>query len=472
MPLMRIPTALLGETGEGYFTRIWRNRFFWAGGGLALAWCLLRGWGFYSTSLPSLEINVPLRAYFGQEWGSMWDAVNLRVFVVILSLAVFMETNVLLSLLIGFFGFRFLFFLASLGGIVSDPQFVTTGYRLEQMTASFLVYGLTLAVLAWRHWGSVLRGALGRGPDTGADEPLTYRWSLGLLVAVFVGMAAWALWTGVSVGGALVFLLALLVVGFVSARLRAECGIPYGYFTPPNAALFVLMLGGIATFGHEFVLFGFITSFFITVSVFFLIPGMQLEFMQLGRRYHLRPSHVAVFSLIAVLGGMLIGGWVFLSNAYALGGRSLPYQWAFDAKAFFLADFNQQLVQLDRNGASAGAQIAAFWERPTTLGYLYGGIGVAVLTVTRQIFAGFWFHPVGFLLGPSYMMETIWGSVLLAWFLRVIVLKAGGAQTVRNALQPFFAGAFLGGVAAFLFWTGVGAWLRGQGIESIYVAIP
>jgi hypothetical protein len=72
----------------------------------------------------------------------------------------------------------------------------------------------------------------------------------------------------------------------------------------------------------------------------------------------------------------------------------------------------------------------------------------ALLAILRQIFAGFWFHPIGFILGTTACVGDIWGSALLAWMIRYFVLWIGGAATVRNKLQPFAIGLFLGGALA------------------------
>jgi hypothetical protein len=74
---------------------------------------------------------------------------------------------------------------------------------------------------------------------------------------------------------------------------------------------------------------------------------------------------------------------------------------------------------------------------------------VTVITILRQFFAGFWFHPIGVIVGSGWMAQEAWGSLLLAWLIRFSVLKIGGAATVRNKLMPFAVGIFLGGTAAY-----------------------
>ena len=72
----------------------------------------------------------------------------------------------------------------------------------------------------------------------------------------------------------------------------------------------------------------------------------------------------------------------------------------------------------------------------------------ALVAGLRYIFAGFWFHPIGIIVGPMPVMNHIWGSLLVAWLVRLAVLKLGGAAAVREKLLPFFAGVFLAAVTA------------------------
>ncbi len=82
-------------------------------------------------------------------------------------------------------------------------------------------------------------------------------------------------------------------------------------------------------------------------------------------------------------------------------------------------------------------------------GFLYAGSLTGIVTVLRQVFAGFWFHPVGIILGPSGLLQYAWGSCLIAAAIRFFVLRLGGAVTVRQKLLPFFVGVFISAVAAY-----------------------
>lgn len=469
MPLTQIPVSLIGRDEDGPFSSIWRNRMMWYGFGVSFFWCVLRAMQFYNPNLPDLNIAIPLGSYFGQEWGQMWN-ITFSVVAIFLAVAVFIELNVLFSLVVGFFLFRMLFWVGYLGGMDTTPGYP---FPEEQQAGAFLAYAVCILFFARKYLKGVVLEALGRRPaSTEEPEIISYRSAFILLIAVFIGAYVWSRWTEVSPVGMMVFLVCLLAIGLVSARLRAECGIPWGYFTPGNAALFILLAGGIGAFGANTVVFAFVTSFFITVSVFFLIPGAQLEFMELGRRYKINPRHILYTCVLGIVGGVVIGGWVFLSLSYSQGGESLRYAWAFDHKAWYFGNLNVEINQSTRAALDDSITHTGPWSGQSIWGYAYGAGGTTLFTILRQLFAGFWFHPVGFMLGSTHMMNisggNLWGSFLVAWIIRLLVVKIGGAETVRKKLLPFFVGFFIAAVLVWLLILIHGAYLRAQGVELIF----
>ncbi len=85
---------------------------------------------------------------------------------------------------------------------------------------------------------------------------------------------------------------------------------------------------------------------------------------------------------------------------------------------------------------------------------MLGGGVTAILTVLRHYISGFWFHPVGFMLGWTNMDSGApWGTLLTAWLIRFATLKIGGARAVRCKLLPFFTGAFVGCILCVLLFT-------------------
>jgi hypothetical protein len=363
----------------------------------------------------------------------------------------------------------------------------------EQQTGAYFSYALLLIFFSRKYLWNVIGQALARSPEANG-EPLSYRAAFGLLLAAAVGIMLWARWIDVSSWGMLAFLFFILCVCFVAAKFRAECGTPYGYFGPWNAALFLFFIGGVSLFGSGTILVALTASFFLCETVFFLIPGAQFELIELGRRVRVVPRHVLYIALLGVLGGMFFGGWVFLSNAYSVGGETVRYNWAFEYKPWYYFVYNTEMVGATRKyigeqqaapgtadaefnrepSASASRDAPADGSRlesantpaksqngiePATYAYLFGAAVTVVLTVLRQVYAGFWFHPMGFIVGMTRMMDYVWGSILAALVIRFVVLWLGGAATIRSKLQPFFIGVFIGGIVAAVLFGGIAGYL-------------
>jgi len=467
LPLTRIPLALIGAEGGN----LWKNRVFWAGFMVSLFWCLMKGWNFYNPAVPNLNIEVELASYFGAGWGGMWDGVTFQVLALLVGVAVFIELNILLSIVAGFFLFRSLYWI---GEVLSWNVYSGYPFAQDQQVVAFLSYAVLTMVFSWKYLFQIVLTAIRpSGREREAGEVMSYRTAFLALGGIVVGSLAWAAWVGVSLQGILCFLIFLLLVGLVSSKIRAEAGLPYGYFTPNNSALVLLLLGGIGTFGPQMLLFAFMSSFFMSVATFFLIPGAQMEMIELGRQHKMKRRFVFSTVYLGILGGILIGGWVFLSNAYSLGGDSARYAWAFSDKSWYFNDFDRLISQASEelSGVSAGGD-AAPAINPAIWAYVFGGFGTLILMVLRQLFAGFWFHPLGFVLGSSHMLNFLWGSFLVAWILRWTVVSLGGAEAVRTKLQPFFVGVFVAAVCSMLWWGIYGTYLSAQGAKLIYGAAP
>ena len=72
-----------------------------------------------------------------------------------------------------------------------------------------------------------------------------------------------------------------------------------------------------------------------------------------------------------------------------------------------------------------------------------GGAAMFLLTWLRQRL--FWWpvHPLGFPIGANSMMDYVWFSVFLAWLIKKLVLKYGGAVHYARS-QAFFFGLISG----------------------------
>ncbi len=468
MPVGRIPMELIDDGGQvAAAPPLWRNRLLWIGLVATFVWECCKAWSFYNPKVPNLAINVPISTYFTDPgWGGMWTNCRFEVVSIFLAIGMFMELNVLLSFVLGTFLYRLQFLVGyKLGN--TNPGF-PWGY--QQTTGAFLGYAVIVLFFARKYLANLVKAAAGVRPDLASpNEALSYRWALLLLAGTFVGTALWAKWMGMTVLGMLVFFVLLLAMGFVSTRIRVECGTPWGYIVPGNLGLFMMAIGGIPLFGPQAVVFCFIASFMLCPTVFFLIPGAQLEFIEIGRRWQVRPRHLFWTVVVALVGGMVVGGWVFLSNAYAMGGSTHPYGWAYDSKTWYFFSFDQAMT--NATSEMLGKTVESGGFDPSWIAMGASAVVTMGLTTLRQLFAGFWFHPLGFVLGSTTgggFINYIWGSLLAAWLIRWTTLKFGGAVTVRTKLQPIFIGVFVGACLAYLAIGLHAAYLKSIGIERFY----
>ena len=75
-----------------------------------------------------------------------------------------------------------------------------------------------------------------------------------------------------------------------------------------------------------------------------------------------------------------------------------------------------------------------------------------ILIVIRQKLLWWPFHPLGFLISTTWMAQFVWFNVFLAWLVKLLVLRYGGAR-LYQASRPFFLGLILG------HFTVAGVWL-------------
>lgn len=457
LPLGRGVGMLLGVDA----VTVWRSPWFWGALAAATAWCQLRYWAGLNPAIPDPSVAVALKPFFiDPSWGKMWEA-TFTIHALFLGLALFFELNVLASLVLGFWLFRSMFWIGNATGVAfGNPDYP---WRYDLCTGAYIAYFVIIMLMARRHLATSVKRALSGGWARESGEPVSPRAAWLLLVACCLGAVAWCWWIGVGALGFALLFAAFLVIGTVAARLRAECGILFGYFTPYSMTIVLGGLGGIPVFGPQIVLFGLLASMWMATCTMH-IPGMQVETAELGRREGASPKAILGLPLLAVGLGILVGGWAFLSMTYGQGGDNVRYTWPYDTKPWYFVSFNNEIASL---GDQARGSVYSGW------GIGLGGGATILVAILRQFFAGFWFHPVGLLFGPTFMMDQVWGSCLAALVMRFAVVRMAGPKAVRECLLPAGIGIFLAGCLLYLTACIHGsALLTGSGFSTLVRSIP
>ncbi len=461
LPVAQAPMAMLGinEDLEGKaLPALWKNRAMWLGFAITFFWCVMRGWAMYNKSVPDMSINVNLAPYFSSPgYGRMWSGVNFSVVALFVGLALFMELNVLISLAIGFFLFRSQYWVGKAFAFDADPSYP---YLENQILSAYITYFILILIFTRRYMWRVVKEAVGgKGALSDADEAMSFRGALILLLLTIVGSGVWAMFVGFPVLPMVIFFVFALAMCFVAAKLRAECGTPtVGIFTAQIVAVLPL-LGGWKFFGLDGFMFVSMASLIVFSATLFVIPALELEFIQIARRAKLKYRHLFFALIIGITGGFFFGGWAVMNPLYALGEENVnsPLPYLGTNHAVFgktIGDANAATIEESQKAESKTKQEKAenktSWKiEGGTFMMGFAAVLTLLVTVLRQIFAGFWFHPIAIILGPTGMLNIAWGSILFAWFIRFMVLKLGGAVTVRRKLMPFATGMILAVIAAY-----------------------
>ncbi len=91
---------------------------------------------------------------------------------------------------------------------------------------------------------------------------------------------------------------------------------------------------------------------------------------------------------------------------------------------------------------------------------------MALMMWARQRLSWWPVHPIGFPIGANSMMNHVWFSVFLAWMIKKIVLRYGGAALYQRS-QAFFLGLIAGQVLCNGIWLVID-YFTGQVGNSIY----
>ncbi|MCE9614248.1 MAG: hypothetical protein K8T26_08225 [Lentisphaerae bacterium] len=478
-PLTLLPKCLLEEK-DGRL-QIFRNRVMWAGFAVGLPFVLWKGLAFYYPALPvpgqgaralaDYFNNPVLKAYFGAFGeGLTGVGVSLSVFAV----ALLVETDVLFSLWVAFAAFQLW---AACGKAFNLSRFAGYPWEHQQTMGGYIAFAIMALFVGRHHLARVLRLVAGFGTKPERHEARTYRGALALVAASLAAIAFWSDWTRMGVSAGLLFFGYMLVCGFAASKIRAEMGAPWPYLTPYYGMQFVAALGGFAMFNSTGMLVATIASGFMCTACFLMIAPAQIEMMELGRHFRVHARDVGAGLTLGLLGGLFIGGFVLLCWAYGFGANNLNVSWPYEQNWYFNG-FRAAALNADRAleagtlGLVPQSQTLNIIHNPDARGLAIGAAVTLILAALRAFFTWFPLHPLGYVLASTFFMKGLWLYTLLAWAVRLLLFRLGGARTIRERLVPFCVGMFLAGIVSIVLFDVVGLILRTRGITDVYGGLP
>ena len=424
-PLVQVPLEMIqredgGAVGRSFFT----NKAMWLGFAFSFLLLSVNGLHSYYPEFPyftrwfglPLFRNSWLSFYFSPPWTGFFYFVNLDILA---SIWVF---YVLLRLQKGIFN--------TLG--VQSTQRVDFYSREDAFLAhqgfgamiAFVVVGLWVARRHLRDVVAKAVGGLREVDDSG--EILSYRQAFFGLVAGLLAVAVWLWMIGLPFPVAVLFVFGAMVLFLGLTRVVAEGGIPT--MRPPlMSSTFVITAVGTANIGAPgLVALGFSYGWHAEVRSFVMSSVANgLKMSEIIRGPKRRLFWAIVVAVLVTLAG---SSYVTLVMAYEHGGINL--------NSLFFSWQSTHFGPMDMS-----PRISAEPEGPRWDAWQFMGIGAGVMSAlmwARHQFLWWPVSPLGFAIAANWKTGHIFCSALLAWFLKLGILRYGGVRLYRN-LRPLFS---------------------------------
>jgi len=437
-PLVQVPMEMIqkeksGIIGKSFFS----NKVMWLGFSVAFVLLSVNGLHSYYPSIPEINrsVNLPLfgntalNFWFSPPWTGFFYFVNLDITASIWIFYVITQFQ------------RGIFNLVGVQSTERIDFYSIDPYLAHQGMGSMIVFVLIGLWVARSHLKDVFRKAF-RGDQLVDDgkEIISYRQAVFGLIAGLLLVSFWLSAIGLPFPAALLFVFGAMVLFMGLTRVVAEGGIP-AMRPPIMTSSFVISTLGSSVLGASgLVALGFSYGWHSEIRSFVMSSvanGLKMSEIITGSKRRLFWAIV-----IAVLVSLAGSSYVTIALAYKHGGINLnPLFFYWQATQFAPRDMAPRI---------AAELLGPRWDAWLFLSI--GGTVMGFLMWARHNFLWWPLNPLGYTISANWKTGHIFCAALLAWFLKLVILRYGGPQLYRN-LRPFFLGLILGEII------GAGCWL-------------
>ncbi len=418
-PMTRAPLAMVAG-GPGH---IFSQKLFWLGFLLPFVIGCLNGLQYYFPLFPKIVLvrNIPIfRRTLGLDFRISFPMIGFTYFV-----------NLPLAFSLWFF---------CLFHTVEQGIFNITGFERKE----FLPYNADRPILGWQALGALivivvyslwnsrshLKNMLfsswkGKEENEILPSPVVFWATIGCLFFIF----AWLIWSGLAVIPSFLTVTLAFIIFIGITRVVAEGGLAATRAPVIAPVITTSFLGsttispaGLTSLGLMFVYTSDVRTFVMAAAA----NGMKMieGFRHRRRLIFWSIMLAATFSLVvSVLVTIILSyryGAINGNNWFFVAGPQYPWKY-----------FAEQI----KNPSGPN------WFY---LGFTAVGAFVAIiLQFLRTRFLWFPFHPLGFAFSTIMMTNALWFSIFIAWLLKILILKYGGARVYEQG-KPFFIGLIVG----------------------------
>ncbi|MGQ9879356.1 MAG: DUF6785 family protein [Armatimonadota bacterium] len=448
-PVTQLPLEMVNEQSP-----LLRKPLFWLGFALPFTVGSLIALHHYAPPIPAPRLNVYVPLFRETVIWSLRLSFPMVGFFYLANLDALFSLwffNLLFMVVRGYLNIYGVEIHEDLGGAYGTPYIP---YKYLGMGAMLML--VTTGLWSARtHLRDVLQKATGRDKAVyDSNEILSYPvafWGtlLGLLV-----MSVWIWWSGLSWWGTWLYLLFMMVLFFGLTRVVAETGLAEAV-AAMIAPVFTVAGFGSTPFGARG-LTALGLTWVYSADIRTTVMASSIHGLCLAERTGVRSRGLFWAMMLAIVVSIMASVWSTLVLAYRYGGANL--------NGWFFID---------------GPQFPYKWvagkittpSDPSVTGWLLTGFGAAVtgfLSALRQRFVGWPFHPAGFAVGSTGMMDELWLTCFIAWLLKFLILRFGGLRWFRVSL-PFFLGLIVGQYTCNGFWLVVDYFSGAKGNQIFWI---
>jgi hypothetical protein len=427
-PITQVALTMVREEEDG---RTWnaflRRKSMWLGAALPLIVGSLQALHRYDPAYPLIKLTW---------WLPLVGKQTLKIFIsfAMVGFSYFINANIAAGIWVFHILSKFEKEFFTLSGLVSEQK-ILYGVADFPLLAYQGVGALLAMVLAglWvgrEHYTNVWRKALGRAPEVDdSDEVLSYRRAFFGLVGGIVTMSFWLWLMGTPLWVAVLFVCLALFIFIGITRIVAEAGL--ATVRAPMIAPDLLVLGLGADVVGGAAVWNLSLAYMWTADVRVFVLANCTNALKLIEEMPLRLRRMVFWAMVlALLIGALGSFWMIFHMAYLHGGINLN-AWFF--KGAPRAAYGSALRAMD--------PASLYW--PGWGFFTGGGLLMLLMMWARQRVPWWPVHPIGFPIGANGLMQHVWFSVFLAWLLKKLILRYGGATLYRRS-QHFFLGLICG----------------------------
>ena len=438
-PLVQVPMGMIeDEDPPSRFKPFLKNPVMWAGFAVPFVLYSINALGHYVPSVPRINpihsmplVRGTITFYF--RFDCMW-----------MGLAYLVNTGLTFSVWFFYLLAKGQEALCAILGIYTDERLdafshtgPTTGI-LSHQTMGAMISMVVLGLWTARaHLREVWRQIWRRGAQSDSEELLTYRAAaLGLVVGLGF-MAVWLWQTGLPVWAIGVFLFGAFVIFLALTRVIVEAGLVSAVEGLSGAGFLVSGVGSSALGPAGVIATGYTLVWAGDLLVFMMAPcanGLRLLHGLAHSRKRLLGMMGAALA-IAVVGSI----YAILKLGYQHGAISLERQY-FDWFPQEPYRFASRFID---------KPVGPYWT-----GWMWNGVGAAVMALliwARHHLLWWPLHPIGYMVSGTWILNSVWFSIFLAWLVKVSVLKYAGPRGYGSA-RWFFLGMILGQFVVGGFW--------------------